>query len=134
MSDVTFLKSQCLVLVFVMGGLITSFLPSTGRSLECLHPEPVLMPQSLSSEVSDMHPVHHILSLLTLHGVLCNKDWAREQGSDINTPYKGPSTHTENGIVTKHPKIPQTSAKDAKVNSKERGPLCLLNLSKSWSK
>ena len=30
----------------LMGCLMSSFLPFTGRSLDCLHPEPSLMPQS----------------------------------------------------------------------------------------
>ena len=42
-----------------MGRLMTSFLQSTGRSLDCLLPELSLMPQSLPSGVSDTHPVHH---------------------------------------------------------------------------
>ena len=41
-----------------MGCLMTSFFPFIGRSLDCLLPNPGLMPQSLSSEVSDVHPSH----------------------------------------------------------------------------
>ena len=37
---------------------MTNFLPPTIRSLDCLLPEPSLMPQSLSSEVSDMYPAN----------------------------------------------------------------------------
>ena len=37
---------------------MTSFLLFTGRYLNCLLPEPGLMPQSLSSEVSDVRPAH----------------------------------------------------------------------------
>ena len=48
-----------LVLFFFVGHLINSFLPSTGRSLDCLLLKPDLLPQSLSSEVSDMRPTHH---------------------------------------------------------------------------
>ena len=48
-----------LVLFSLMGCLMTIFLPSTGRSLDCLLPEPGLMSQSLSSKVSDVHPAHH---------------------------------------------------------------------------
>ena len=47
------------VLFFLMGRLMTSFLPSTGRSLDCLLSEPSIMPQSLSSEVSGVRPAHH---------------------------------------------------------------------------
>ena len=39
-------KFPLLVLFFLMGRLMTSFLPSTGRSLDCLLPEPSLVPQS----------------------------------------------------------------------------------------
>ena len=46
------------LLFFLMGYLMTSSLPSTGRSLDYLLPEPGLMPQSLSSEVSDGRPAH----------------------------------------------------------------------------
>ena len=46
-------------LYYLTGCLMTSFLPSTGRSLDCLLPDPGLMPQSLSSEVSDVRPAHH---------------------------------------------------------------------------
>ena len=35
---------------FLMGRLMTRFLPPPGRSLDCLLPEPGFMPQSLSSE------------------------------------------------------------------------------------
>ena len=51
-------------------GLMTSFLPSTGRSLDCLLLEPSLMPQSLFSEVSDVTPADALLNLvkLTLKG------------------------------------------------------------------
>ena len=42
-----------------MGHLMTSFLLSTGRSLNCLLPEPGLVPQTLSSEVSDMRPTNN---------------------------------------------------------------------------
>ena len=38
---------------------MTSFLPSPGRSFDCLLSKPGLMSQSLSNEVSDMHPEHH---------------------------------------------------------------------------
>ena len=53
-----FFWAPLIVLFFLMGRLMTSFLPSTGRSLDCLLPEPGLMPQSLSSEVSDVRPMH----------------------------------------------------------------------------
>ena len=46
--------SPLLVLFFLMGRLMTRFLPSIGRSFDCLFPEPGLIPQSLSSEVSDV--------------------------------------------------------------------------------
>ena len=51
-----FFPTPCII--FLMGCLMTSFLPSTGRSLDCLLLEPGLMPQSLSSEVSDVRPTH----------------------------------------------------------------------------
>ena len=41
-----------------MSCLMTSFLPSTIRSLDYLLPEPGIMPQSLTSELSDVHTVH----------------------------------------------------------------------------
>ena len=41
-----------------MGCLMNSFLLSCGRCLDCLLPDPGHMPQSLSSEVSDVHPAH----------------------------------------------------------------------------
>ena len=47
-----------IVLFFLMGPLMTSYLPSTGRSLDCLLPEPSLLPQSLSSGVSEVRPAH----------------------------------------------------------------------------
>ena len=39
-----------LILILFLYFSMTSFLPSTVRSLDCLLPEPGLMPQSLSSE------------------------------------------------------------------------------------
>ena len=57
-ADKVFFLAPLIVLFFLMGRLMTSFLPSTGRSLDCLLPEPGLMPQSLSSEVSDVRPMH----------------------------------------------------------------------------
>ena len=38
---------------------MTSFLSSTGRSLDCLLPKPWLMSQSLYNVVSDVHPAPH---------------------------------------------------------------------------
>ena len=46
-----------LVLFLWVGCLMTSFLPSTGRYLECLLSKAGLMPQFLSSEGSDVHPL-----------------------------------------------------------------------------
>ena len=56
---ILFFVSPFFVLFSLMCCLMNSFLPSTGRSLDCLLPKPGLMPQSLSSEESDMRPVHH---------------------------------------------------------------------------
>ena len=62
----THLFFPLLELFFLMGCLMTSSLPPTGKSLDCLLPEPGLMPQSLSSEVSGVHPIVKILNIYTM--------------------------------------------------------------------
>ena len=55
-----FFGAPLLVLFFLwMGRLMTIFLPSTGRPIDCLLPEPGFRSQSLSSRISDVYPAHH---------------------------------------------------------------------------
>ena len=56
---------------------MTSCLPSTGKSLDSLLPEPGLKPQSLSSRVSDVRPTHYeifikFIALTAESDVYCN--------------------------------------------------------------
>ena len=52
-----FVPTPCIIFLD-WSSIMTSFLPFTGRSLDCLLHKPGLMPQSLSSEVSDVRPAH----------------------------------------------------------------------------
>ena len=54
------------VLFFLMGRPKTSFLPSTGRSLDCLLPEPGLMPQSMIMSNLDIFGLGKLAIIVTI--------------------------------------------------------------------
>ena len=70
---IIFLPHSIYWLLLFMGCLMSSFLLSTCRSLNCLLLEPGLISQSLSSLISDVRPAHHYSTETPRSGVSFHK-------------------------------------------------------------